>query len=345
MAARFALPLAILALVAFPCAPAAAEPSSAAANTQPASEAASRDAEALYRAIVKVSTRAVPDARSAASLGQAREGTGVLIGRDGLIVTIGYLIVEADEVSVTDHRGRELPAQIVGYDHASGFGLLRAIVPIEAAPVALGSSSRMAERDPVLIASHTGPAGAAFAWVVSKRPFTGNWEYMLDEAIWTSPPMLEWSGAGLIDRDGRLVGVGSLIVRDASGDEPRVPGNLFVPIDALKPILADLVAEGHRKAPPRPWLGVAADEVQGRLVVARVSPGGPADDAGLREGDIILGVAGEPVRTQRDFYRKLWAGRSAGAEVPLRILQGAEVRDISVRSIARVDSFRPRTTY
>jgi S1-C subfamily serine protease len=338
------LPLALLAWVAVVAMPVAIAASDAPAPAAAAS-AAAPDAVALFRAVVKVRTRAVPDARSSATLGAEREGTGILIGKDGLIVTIGYLIVEADDVSIVDHRGRSLPAQVVGYDHASGFGLLRAIVPIDADPIALGSSGAMAERDPVLIASHTGADDVAFAWVVSKRPFTGNWEYMLDEALWTSPPTLNWSGAGLIDREGKLVGIGSLIVRDANGDDPRLPGNLFVPIDTLKGILADLVAEGHRRGPPRPWLGVTADEVQGRLVVSRVSPGGPADEAGVQVGDIILGVAGESVRTQGDFYRKVWNGRSAGADVPLRLLQGADVKELSVRSIDRVQYFKPRTSY
>ena len=303
------------------------------------------DAEALFRAVVRVDVRAVPNARSGATLGREREGTGVLIGPDGLIVTISYLIVEADQVTITDERGRTLPASVVGYDHATGFGLLRSIVPLDAKPIALGSSARLGECEPVLIASHTGANDVSFAWVVSQRPFSGNWEYMLDTALWTSPPTMNWSGAGLIDREGRLVGIGSLIVRDATGEEPRLPGNLFVPIDALKPILAEMIADGRRKGPQRPWLGVAADELQGRLVVSRVSPGGPAEEAGVQVGDIILGVAGEAVKTQGEFYRKLWTGRSAGADVSLRLLQGADVRELNVRSIDRIEYFRPRTTY
>ena len=342
------LPLALLAwiaIVAMPLAVAATDSPPAKADAARSPTAPDTDAEQLFRAVLKVKTRAVPEARSAATLGSEREGTGILIGKDGLIVTIGYLIVEADQVSITDHRGRVLPAQVVGYDHASGFGLLRAIVPLDADPIPLGSSTATAERDPVLIASHAGANEVAFAWVVSKRAFTGNWEYMLDDALWTSPPTLNWSGAGLINRDGKLVGIGSLIVRDASGDDSRLPGNMFVPIDTLKTILPDLIAEGHRKGPARPWLGVSADEVQGRLVVSRVSPGGPADEAGVQVGDIILGVAGEPVRSQGDFYRKVWSGRSAGAEVPLRLLQGADVKELSVRSIDRVQYFKPRTMY
>ena len=339
-----ASPLRLAAFAIGVCLPAFLAPALAQTSAVPAPSAqAAPDVETLFRAIVKVKTRAVPDARSGSTLGTEREGSGVLISGDGLIVTIGYLIVEADEVGIVDHRGRTLPAQIVAYDHASGFGLLRSIVPLDAKPVALGASAGVAERDPVMIATSEGVGDVAFALVVSKRPFTGSWEYLLDEALWTSPPVANWSGAGLIDREGRLVGVGSLVVRDATGDEPTLPGNLFVPIDLLKPIVPALVADGRRRDAARPWLGVATEEAHGRLIVSRVSAGGPADEAGVKAGDIILAVSGEPVRTQREFYRRLWTGRAAGAEVPLRVLQGAEVRELSVRSIDRTQYFRPRT--
>ena len=259
------------------------------------------------------------------------------------MLTIGYLIVEADDVKITDSKGRTLPARIVGYDHASGFGLVRAAVPLDAQPIALGDSSKTAERDPVMIAS-AGGEGTAFAWIVSKRQFTGNWEYQLDYALYTSPPTTNWSGAALIDRDGKLLGIGSLIVREATSDDPKLPGNVFVPIDFLKPILADLIREGHRAGPARPWLGVSADEIQGHLFVTRVSPDGPADRAGVNVGDIILGVGTDAVRTQAQFYERVWSRRHAGDDVPLKVLQGVDVKDISVRSIDRVEYFRPRST-
>jgi S1-C subfamily serine protease len=302
------------------------------------------DTDKLFGAIVKVSAVAIANARSAATLGHERQGSGVVIGENGLVLTIGYLIVEADDVKITDARGRTLPATIVGYDHASGLGLVRSVVPLNAAPVSLGDSSKIAEHDPVLIAS-SGDDGAAFAWVVSKRLFTGSWEYQLDDAIYTSPPTMNWSGAALIDRDGKLVGIGSLIVREANNGDPKVPGNMFVPIDLLKPILADLVKTGHRSGPARPWLGVAADEVQGRLLVTRVSPESPADQAGMQVGDIILGVAGDIVHTQAEFYKKVWARGKAGDEIPLKVLQGVDVKDITVRSIDRTEYFRPKPTY
>jgi S1-C subfamily serine protease len=302
------------------------------------------DAEKIFGAIVKVTVHAVPGARSSASLGSEREGSGVVIGDNGLILTIGYLIVEAEDVTVVDSKGRSLAAQVVGYDHATGFGLLRTIAPLDAKPVTLGDSTKAAEREPVMIAS-SGDDNVAFAYIVSKRAFAGNWEYALDQAIYTSPPTLNWSGAGLFDRDGKLLGVGSLIVRDATDEEPRIPGNMFVPIDLLKPILADLVSAGRRAGPARPWLGVSADEVQGRLVVTRVSPDGPADRAGVKAGDIILGVAGEGVRTQPEFYRKVWNRGGAGTAIPLKLLQGVDVNEIPVVSIDRVEYFKPRTTH
>jgi serine protease Do len=302
------------------------------------------DMDHFFEAIVKVRTRAVPNARSASTLGKEREGTGIVIG-EGLILTIGYLIVEADDVEIVDSDGRVLPAQVAGYDHATGFGLVRTTVPFKVRPLALGDSGKLAVRDPVLVVNYDGESDVTLAQVVSRRQFTGSWEYLIEQAIFTSPPTSNWSGAALVNRDLKLVGVGSLIVREADTDEDGVPGNMFVPIDALKPILADLAKTGQRAGPARPWLGVSADEIQGRLIVGRVSPDGPGDQAGIHAGDIILAVGGEGVRTQAEFYRKVWGRGGAGADVPLRVLQGIDVREITVHSIDRTEYFRPRTMY
>ena len=297
-------------------------------------------AERLYAALVRVRAVSAPSARSNSELGREREGTGTVIGRDGLILTIGYLVLEAEEVKVTDWRGRTYATKVLAHDHATGLSILKAIDPMDIVPVPFGDSSNLADRDPVLIAGWGGVPDTARAYIVSRRPFSANWEYMLDEAIFTSPPTTGWSGAALVDRNGTLVGVGSLLVAEATTDGPKLPGNMFIPIDALKPILGDLVKFGRRQRAPRPWLGVVVDEVSGRLIVSQVSPEGPAFSAGVKKGDVILGVGTDAVESYGDFYRKLWTRTHAGDVITLRVLQGAEIHEIDVRSIGRDEYFR-----
>jgi S1-C subfamily serine protease len=187
--------------------------------------------------------------------------------------------------------------------------------------------------------------GVAPAFVVSRRPFVGYWEYLLDEAIYTAPATVNWQGAALINKEGKLMGVGSLVVGDALGGQAQVPGNMFVPIDLLKPILGDLIAQGRTTGKPRPWLGISTQDLKGKLIVIRVSPGGPAENAGLAAGDIILGVRGEQVRSQADFYRKMWASGEAGAEVMLDVLKGIEIQKLAVKSVDRASYLRTRPVY
>jgi S1-C subfamily serine protease len=298
----------------------------------------------ILTAVVGVQVKVQANARSAATLGSERRGTGVLI-REGLVLTIGYLVVEAEAVVVTSAEGRATPATVAAYDHASGFALLRVIGAIEGRPLPLGDSTALAERDPVMVVSAAGRDGPSLVYVVSRRAFSGSWEYMIDSAIYTYPAVNEWSGAPLISSKGELLGVGSLIIADAGGTGTQSPGNMFVPVDLLKPILDDLVTEGRRKGPARPWLGLNADEVRGHLFVSRVSPDSPAERAGIQDGDIVIAVGAEPVTTLPDFYRKIWSLGAAGVEVPLRVVQGAQIRDLTLRSIDRMQYFRPSKTY
>ena len=295
--------------------------------------------EETLSAVVAVSARALPDARSSATLGPQRRGAGALIG-DGYVLTIGYLVIEAEAIEVTGADGRTVPARLAGYDHASGFGLLKLAAPLAGKPLALGDASAVGEREPALVATTSTREGVSLVYVVSRRPFTGNWEYQLDSAIFTYPAVDAWSGAPLIGPQGELLGIGSLIVPDAGGVGSQSPGNMFVPVDLLKPILADLMKSGKRGGAPRPWLGVNTDEVRGRLFVSRVSSEGPAEKAGLQRDDIVLSVAGEEVRSLADFYQRIWARGAAGVEVPMKVLRGAQIRDVSVRSIDRVEYFR-----
>ncbi|MBI3938215.1 MAG: serine protease [Betaproteobacteria bacterium] len=292
--------------------------------------------------VVKLRVKALSDARSRRTLGAEREGSGIVIDSNGLILTIGYLIQEAATVELLASDGRPVPASVIAYDYATGFGLLRALKPLSVRPIALGESSRIADKQPVLI---VGFDGVAPAFVVSRRQFAGYWEYLLDEAIFTAPATINWSGAALIDSEGKLLGVGSLIVTDAMGPRSQIPGNMFVPIDLIKPILGDLIATGKSTGHMRPWIGVLTQNVQGKLMVTRVSPDGPAEQAGLAAGDIIVGVGGKPIDGQADFYRKLWASGEAGAEVVLDVVQGAQLRQVAVRSTNRDHYLRPRPIY
>jgi S1-C subfamily serine protease len=286
----------------------------------------------LANAVVKVKANVPGDARSAQTLGTEREGTGTLIGGDGLVVTIGYLILEADRVELTTQSGSKIPAEVVGYDYESGFGLVRAMSKVSAKPLKLGDSAQVKVKDRVLAINHAGADNARPALVVSRRTFAGYWEYMLESAIFTAPPMMDWSGAALVAQDGRLVGIGSLIVNDPAEGESIGPGNMFVPIDDLKAIMADLLTQGRPSNDPRPWLGLNSEEVRGRLFVTRVQDGTPAAKAGIAKGDMILGVGGKPVTSLIEFYRALWASGPAGVDVKLNVLQGVAPSEVTIKS-------------
>ena len=296
-------------------------------------------------AVVRVHTVVPAEARTAVALGREREGNGIVIDQAGLILTIGYLMVEATGIEITSLDGRTVPAQAIAYDHESGFGLLRTLVPVKVKPMALGRSGDLKAQDPVLIAGFGGANLAAPGFVVSRREFAGSWEYLLDDAIFTAPPYLNWSGAALIDQTGRLVGVGSLIVGDTTGGAVAIPGNMFVPIDRLKPILADLIADGKSSAPPVPWLGLAAEEIQGHLLVVRVTPEGPAAKAGIQPGDLIVGVDGQMPSGLSDYLRKVRARGPAGTNIPLNVQRGSDRRSVSVISADRRDYLNLKTSF
>lgn len=307
--------------------------------------AQSDSADDLLSAVVQLKTYINPDGRTVQGLGQQRAGSGIVIDDKGLILTIGYLMVEAHSAEVTTNSGRKSAAEIVGYDHDTGFGLLRATEPLKVKALTLGRSGDLKEQDQVLAASFGGRAGIAPAYVMSRREFAAGWEYLIPGAIFTAPAHNEWSGAALLSRDAKLVGVGSLVVGDVTGQGRNLPGNMYVPIDLLPPIMADLISTGRVSGPGRPWLGLNAEEVRGRIFVSRVVGDGPAQHAGINTGDIIVGVNGEAPRSLADFYRKIWSLGGAGASVPLDLLQAGGVKRIDVKSINRLDHLRLKSTF
>jgi S1-C subfamily serine protease len=285
-------------------------------------------------AVVGVHTTIPEDRRSAQTLGAEREGHGIVIDDNGLIVTIGYLIMEADTITVTNSDGEGLPASIVGYDYESGFGLVRTRRPFpDMRPMPFGDSDALSLRSEAYVAGVGGEKATLKVKVAGRREFAGYWEYLLDNAIFTVPAYPLWGGSALIGTDGSLLGVGSLLVQEALGPgSAAFPGNMYVPINRLKPIFDELVHKGRLSTPPRPWLGLITLEHMGQLVVGGVSDGGPADRAGLKRGDVLQALDGEVLDDVADFYRRLWSTGPAGTAVTLRMERDNDAFEVTVRT-------------
>lgn len=290
--------------------------------------------ERALRSIVSVQSTIPEDAFTAGVLGTERSGSGVVIGEDGLVLTIGYLVTEADNVWLTTSYGRAVAGHVLAYDQETGFGLVQALGRLDLPPLELGDSKAAKVGDPVALAGQTQFVRAE---IVSKQEFAGYWEYLLDEAIFTAPAHPAWGGAGLIGADGKLLGIGSLLLQMVRGDETQ-DINMVVPVHLLMPILDELLRQGRTSRPPRPWLGVYSAESNGKVIAINVDPLGPAAAAGLRQGDIVADVRHLEVEGLADFYRKIWATGPAGQEIPLRIIRDDRDMWLRVKSADR-DSF------
>ena len=310
-----------------------------------AASSSAQDKKNPFSSIVRVDAEIPPDARTARGLGTQRVGSGIVIDNSGLVLTIGYVILEAMSVTVHDSDGQPVAAEVVAYDYDTGFGLLRATRPLGIKPMAMGSSADLSAQDPVVVADFGGLERAIPAMVVSRREFSGYWEYLLDRAIFTSPPHPNWGGAALIGPEGQLLGVGSLFVNNAKAKDEQLPGNMFVPIDLLKPIFAELLTEGRSSGPVKPWLGMFSAEHQGKVVITWVAPYGPASKAGVEPGDRLLSVQDNKVSNVPDFYRYLWKLGEAGVEVPLKLSRKGEPMDIVVKSADRYDFLHMKRSY
>jgi serine protease Do len=327
------VPLAVAAQTGDPRAPAASDTTEFKAK-----------AEALMRAstaVVGVRSEAVEEAASISTLGRERRGSGVVIDADGLVLTIGYLILEADRVDLVIEGERTVPARVVAYDLASGFGLLQALAPVKVLPVRLGQSAGIALTEPLMIASGGAEGEFSLARLVGQRAFSGYWEYHIEQALFTTPPRTDHSGAGLFNLDGELIGIGSLVVADTLGpDNPgRLPGNMFVPVDLLKPILAELRSRGASSSSTRAWLGVNCAESDGEVLVVRVTRDSPAELAGLRPGDRIIRIDGSEVGGLESFYKSLWR-EAPEREVELLIRRGDSTQTLKPKSLDRMKTLR-----
>lgn len=294
------------------------------------------DLEKALSAVTSLKAHAPEDAFSSSYLGTERRGSAVLIDRDEMLfLTIGYLVSEVDSITLKSVDGATAAAHTIAYDFATGFGLIQAVEDLDIRALEFGDSADVREKQSVIVAPGGGLPMAIEGEVVSKREFAGYWEYLLDYAIFTTPPHPHWSGAALIDGGGRLAGIGSLFVQDAAQDDEPLSGNMFVPIDLFKPIYDDLRTRGASQAPPRPWLGMYAMEAKGRVFVTSLADDGPAEEAGLEPGDMILGVGDRTVSGLADCYRKVWAMGAAGVDVELHVQRDDESLTIVVESTDR----------
>ncbi len=302
---------------------------------RPTEQGLAFDLDRALASVLVLHARVPEDASTAQALGVERLGNGIVIGQNGLILTIGYLVTEAEEVTLLAGDGRKIEGHVLGVDGVTGFGLVQALDPLELPAMPLGDSRKLAEGDPIILAGGGGRAHAVAGKLMARAPFAGYWEYLLDEALFTAPGHPHWSGAALIGPTGALMGVASLqMTQQAPGGKATLI-NMSVPIELLPPILHDL-SRGRQVQPPRPWLGVYAHDEDGKVTVLDVAPGGPAARAEMRSGDVILAVAGEEVRSLADFYQRLWAIGDAGATAPLRLRRERDVFDIEVRTIDRI---------
>jgi S1-C subfamily serine protease len=287
-------------------------------------------------AVVMLRAEIPEDAFTASILGTERTGSAVVIRDDGLLLTIGYLITEADSIWLTTNDGTALEGHPLAYDAVTGFGLVQPLGRLEAPALGRGAAATAKVGDEAIVIAHGGRSHALKARIIAKREFAGYWEYVLDEALFTSPPHPEWGGAALVATNGELLGIGSLLVQHALEGE-SVQGNMFVPIDLLAPILDDMLKFAGRVQPPRPWLGMYTAELEQRLVVSGVARGGPAESAGVRLGDVVLEVAGERVTGLADMFRKVWRLGPAGVDVALTVARDRELSHLQVHSADRSD--------
>ena len=300
---------------------------------QPRASDYSFDLDLVLSSVIGLHSIIPPDAFSAENLGTERAGNGVLID-DGLVLTIGYLITEAEAVWLHLGDGRVVQGHALGFDAETGFGLVQALGRIDLAPLPLGSSAEIRLGDRVVLGGAGGRTRSVASQIAAKQEFAGYWEYLLDEALFTYPSHPNWGGAGLISSRGELIGIGSLqLEREREGKSEHV--NMIVPIDLLKPVIDDLRKFGRINKPARPWLGMYSAEIEDKVVVVGISAKGPAARAELKAGDVILAVQGEKITNQAQFYRKLWSLGPAGVDVPLTVYHEGVTFDVVLASTDR----------
>ena len=303
---------------------------------QPKPDETQFDLDRAFDAMVLIRAEVPADGYTAANLGTERGGYGAVIREDGLILTIGYLVTEASQIWLTTNQGQVVAGYPLAYDQATGFGLIHPLGKLDAPHLTRGLAADIKVGDAAFVIGHGGRAHSLSAKIIAKQEFAGSWEYVLDEALYTMPAHPQWGGTALLDAQGDLIGIGSLLVQQmVGGEETHV--NMFVPIDLLAPILDGMLQTGRSPHPPSPWLGMRTQEADDKLVVARVAANGPAERAGVKMGDVVLGVGADRSRSLGELLRSVRRLGPAGVDVPLMLARGGEVLRIVVKSADRDD--------
>lgn len=305
-------------------------------SLQPQADETEFDLARALDAMVLVRAEVPADGHTASTLGTERGGYGVAIREDGLVLTIGYLINEASQIWLTSNRGRVVEGYRLAYDQATGFGLIQPLGKLDVPHLPRGRASGVKVGDPAFAIGHGGVGHALKTRVIDKREFAGSWEYVLDEALFTAPAHPQWGGAALLDAQGNLIGIGSLLVQQELNGE-AIHANMFVPIDLLDPIFDAMLHTGRSGRPPHPWLGMSTQDLEGKLVVGKLASGGPAERAGVRAGDMVVSVGALRVTGLAEMFRAVWRLGAAGVEVPLTLARDGDVLRITVKSADRND--------
>jgi S1-C subfamily serine protease len=303
-------------------------------GVQPRQDELRFDLDSTLDAVVQLRSEIPEDAFTASILGTERAGNGVVIRDDGLVLTIGYLITEAQSIWLTTNSGVAIAGYPLAYDQVTGFGLVQPLGRLGVPALPRGSATSCAIGDDVIVIGHGGHAHALKAKIIGRREFAGYWEYVLEEALYTAPAHPQWGGAAVVGMDGLLLGIGSLLVEEVL-DGKQTQGNMTVPIDLIEPILDDMTKLGRPNRPPRPWLGMYATQAGGQIVVAGLAQEGPAHRAGLRQGDMVLEVASQRVASLADLFRRVWRLGAAGTEIPLTVARDGSLLNVRLQSIDR----------
>lgn len=296
----------------------------------------SKQFEQLYKSIVEIRSYIPENARTAGSLGTERLGTGVVIDKKH-ILTIGYIVIEAEKIDIRLPDGKTVPGKLVGYDHQTGFGILSTIIPTNLAPLKIGDSDKVQEDDLLFVMPYPTHGKGSAGKAVSRRPFTGTWEYHVNKPIYVYPMNQAWAGTPLLNDRGQILGIGSLYIADTVSPGIMSPGNMFVPVNILKPVLKDLISKGRRTQNINPYMGLSADDVTGKLNVTRVR--GPAEKSGIQVGDLIISVNGTNVKSMEEFYKTAWKSGGPGSTIKIKVERDKKNLDYTLKSIDRMDYF------